>query len=43
MVDNWYKYRNFSAREFECKCGCGINNMNEDVVACLQEISDYMF
>ncbi len=29
---NWEKIKHFKKEEFECKCGCGFNNINEDFV-----------
>lgn len=34
--------RNFSRKEFACKCGCGFDNISPKLVARLQEIRDYI-
>lgn len=34
--------RNFSRKEFECKCGCGAGNINPDHVKRLQQFRDYL-
>lgn len=31
---------NFSRFEFACRCGCGYDNINPDLVAALQELRD---
>jgi uncharacterized protein YcbK (DUF882 family) len=33
--------KNFSRREFECKCGCGFNTVDAELVKVLQVVRDY--
>lgn len=35
---NWEQFENFSEEEFECQCGCGRADMDEGVLARLQQI-----
>jgi zinc D-Ala-D-Ala carboxypeptidase len=35
---DWAKYPNFSADEFRCKCGCGVEAMQEPFIARLQHL-----
>ena len=34
--------RNFKRKEFECQCGCGSDQISEDLVRRLQEVRDLM-
>tara|TARA_B100000029_G_scaffold173778_1_gene170465 strand:- start:2134 stop:2532 length:399 start_codon:yes stop_codon:yes gene_type:complete len=34
--------RNFKRSEFKCKCGCGADQINEDLVRRLQEVRDLL-
>lgn len=37
MID-WSVYKNFSAAEFSCRCGCGRNDMNPNFLGRLQAL-----
>ncbi|ARU48318.1 D-Ala-D-Ala carboxypeptidase family metallohydrolase [Sulfurospirillum diekertiae] len=32
---NWWQIKHFKKEEFTCKCGCGLNNINDDLVILL--------
>jgi uncharacterized protein YcbK (DUF882 family) len=32
---DWENVKHFKKEEFECKCGCGLNNINDDFVRML--------
>lgn len=36
MID-WQEIKYFKKEEFECKCGCGLNNINDDLVLALEK------
>lgn len=38
---SWNKIKHFKQSEFTCKCGCGMNNINLNLVQILDEIRDY--
>ena len=35
ILIDWSKLKNFKESEFTCNCGCGLNNINDDVVLML--------
>lgn len=37
MID-WSKYPNFTRSEFECRCGCGLADMDPDFMERLQQL-----
>ncbi len=37
----WDNVKHFKKSEFNCKCGCGLNNMNLNVVQIADQIRDY--
>ena len=37
---NWSDYPNFSAKEFDCQCGCGKNEMKPEFMAKLQKLRE---
>jgi len=37
---NWSDYPNFSAKEFDCQCGCGQNEMKPEFMAKLQKLRE---
>lgn len=39
-MDNKKLSKNFTIQEFECKCGCGANDISMDLVDRLQELRD---
>jgi len=39
MID-WSEVNHFKKDEFTCRCGCGLNNMNEDFIFTLDEARD---
>ena len=40
-VLDWNGIKHFKKSEFTCKCGCGLNNINLDVVKVADEIREY--
>ena len=32
MIENWNKIKHFKKSEFQCKCGCGLNNISFELV-----------
>lgn len=34
---NWQEIKHFKKEEFECKCGCGLNNINSALVLMLND------
>lgn len=38
-IGNKWKY--FKQREFECKCGCGLNNIHDELVRKLDELRGF--
>jgi len=37
---DWSEFNYFKKEEFTCKCGCGLNNIDENFVFCLDEARD---
>lgn len=37
---DWSEVNHFKKEEFTCKCGCGLNNMNEEFIFTLDEARD---
>ena len=33
--------KNFSRSEFECRCGCGMDNINPELIEVLQDLRDW--
>jgi len=40
MID-WSKVKHFKESEFTCNCGCGLNNINDDVVLMLDTAREW--
>lgn len=40
-VENWDKIIHFKKEEFTCKCGCGLNNINLELVEILEKIRSH--
>ena len=34
---NWLVLKHFKKEEFDCRCGCGLNNMDDGFLLCLDE------
>ena len=37
----WEGLKHFKKEEFECKCGCGINNINSSLVLMLEDAREF--
>ena len=40
MTDFWKKIKHFKKEEFSCRCGCGLNIINKDLVKKLDKARD---
>lgn len=40
MID-WKNLKHFKKEEFECKCGCGFNNINDELVLILENAREF--